>query len=99
MTEGIRAYEAMYILPGNLDEAAVTATLEKHTKFITEAGGTVEKAQLWERRRLAYPIKQHSDGNYCLLQFTSGPKVPAELSRLFRISDEIIRGRVFKREA
>ncbi len=98
MTEGIRAYEAIYILPGSFDEAAVNSAIEKHSKLISDHGGSIEKAELWERRRLAYPIKGHQDGNYCLILFTGPPKVPAELSRLFRISDEIIRGRVFKRE-
>lgn len=93
-----RKYEALYILPANMDDASVLAHVEKHKKLIEEHGGTVEVAEKWDKRNLAYPIKGHTEGNYCLLQFTAPPTVPAELSRQFRISDEVIRGRVFLRE-
>lgn len=99
MTENTRNYEAIYILPGSLDDQAVNEVIGKHSKLIQDHGGAVEKAEIWERRRLAYPIGSHSDGVYCLIHFASGPNVPAELSRIFRISDEVVRGRVFKREA
>lgn len=93
-----RAYEALYIVPASLDDKAVGANIDRYKKFIEEQGGSVEKAELWEKRKLAYPIKGHNEGNYCLLQFSANPKVPAELSRLFRISDEVIRGRIYLRE-
>lgn len=97
--ENMRAYEAMYILPADLDDAAVGAVIDKHTKLIKENGGEIEKAEKWEKRKLAYTINGHNDGNYCIIQFSAPPKVPAELSRIFRISDEVIRGRIFLRES
>ncbi len=97
--ENMRAYEALYILPANLDDAAVGAVIEKHTKLIKDNGGQIDKAEKWgDKRKLAYPINGHNDGNYCLIQFTAPPQVPAELSRIFRISDEVIRGRIYLRE-
>lgn len=93
-----RIYEALYILPANLDDATVAAHVEKHKKLIEDNGGKVELAEKWDKRKLAYPIKGHTEGNYCLLQFSAPATVPAELSRQFRISDEVIRGRVFLRE-
>jgi small subunit ribosomal protein S6 len=93
-----RAYEALYIVPAALDSAAVDKNIERYKKFIEEQGGTVDKAELWEKRKLAYPIKGHQEGNYCILHFTAPATVPAELSRLFRINDEIIRGRIYLRE-
>ena len=93
-----RAYEALYIVPANLDDEAVGQNVERYKKFIEEQGGTVEKAEKWDKRKLSYPIKGHSEGNYCLLQFSAPAKVPAELSRLFRINDEVIRGRIYLRE-
>ncbi len=95
----LRNYEALYILPANLDDATVTAHVEKNKKLIEDHGGQVELAEKWDKRKLAYPIKGHSEGNYCILHFTAPATVPAELSRQFRISDEVIRGRVFLREA
>jgi small subunit ribosomal protein S6 len=98
MSTKLRSYEALYILPAGLDDAAVEAHIDKNKKMIEEKGGSVEKAEKWEKRRLAYPIRGHKEGNYCVLQFSAPPTIPAELSRLFRISDEVIRGRVYLRE-
>lgn len=94
----LREYEAIYILPGALDKAAIDSNLEKHKKFIEERGGKVDKAELWDKRKLAYNIKGHQEGNYCLIQFSAPPSIPSELSRIFRISDEVIRARIFLRE-
>lgn len=99
MTETqLRAYEALFIVPANADDASIKTMLEKHTKFIEEQGGKVGKAEKWEKRKLAYPIRGHSEGNYCLILFDAPAHVPAELTRIFRISDDIIRGRVYLRE-
>ena len=93
-----RSYEALYIVPASLSDEAVDASVEKYKKAIEEKGATVDKAERWQKRKLAYPIKGHNEGNYCIMQFSAPPAVPAELSRLFRINDEIIRGRIYLRE-
>lgn len=93
-----RQYEALYIVPANLDDDAINNSIGKYKKAIEEQGGNVEKAEKWDKRKLAYPIKGHQEGNYCILQFSAPPQVPAELSRLFRINDEVIRGRIYLRE-
>jgi len=98
MTNQLRAYEALYIVPANLTQEALQAILEKHSRVIEEQGGKVQKAEVWDKRKLAYPIKGNAEGNYLLLEFQSPPHVPAELSRIFRISDEVIRARIFKKE-
>jgi small subunit ribosomal protein S6 len=93
-----REYEAIYIVPTALDDQQVGAILEKYKNVVHDQGGTVDKAEKWEKRRLAYPIKGHAEGIYCLMHFKSSPKVPSELSRLFRIDDSIVRSRIFLRE-
>ena len=93
-----RSYEALYIVPASLSDEDVDASVEKYKKAIEEKGATVDKAERWQKRKLAYPIKGHNEGNYCIMQFSAPPTVPAELSRLFRINDEIIRGRIYLRE-
>lgn len=93
-----RAYEAIYIVPASFDDQQVGAILEKYKKVVQEHGGTVEKAEPWEKRRLAYPIDGHAEGTYCLMHFQSSPQVPSELSRLFRIDDSIVRSRIYLRE-
>ena len=93
-----RSYEALYIIPASLTDEEVEASVGRYKKAIEESGGTVDKAEKWQKRKLAYPISGHAEGNYCLLHFTAAPTVPAELSRLFRINDEVIRGRIYLRE-
>ena len=93
-----RSYEALYIVPASMADEDVDANVEKYKKAIEEKGATVDKAERWQKRKLAYPIKGHNEGSYCIMQFTAPPTVPAELSRLFRINDEIIRVRIYLRE-
>jgi small subunit ribosomal protein S6 len=93
-----RSYEALYIIPASASDEDVEASVTKHKQAIEESGGTVDKAEKWQKRKLAYPIKGHVEGNYCILHFTAPPNVPSELSRLFRINDQVIRGRIYLRE-
>ena len=93
-----RSYEALYIVPASMSDEDVDTSVEKYKKAIEEKCATVDKAERWQKRKLAYPIKGHAEGNYCIMHFSAPPTVPAELSRLFRINDEIIRGRIYLRE-
>jgi small subunit ribosomal protein S6 len=93
-----RSYEALYIVPASMADEDVDISVEKYKTAIEEKGATVDKAERWQKRKLAYPIKGHNEGNYCIMHFSAPPTVPAELSRLFRINDEIIRGRIYLRE-
>ena len=61
-------------------------------------GGKVEKAEKWDRRKLAYEINGHKEGNYVVMLFEAEPSLPHELDRQMRISDDVIRHRIFLRE-
>ena len=60
-------------------------------RSLVEANGTVDKVEDWGKRRLAYPINDLTEGYYTLVQFTSAPSFPAELDRVFKITDGIMR--------
>ncbi len=94
-----RKYEAFYIVdPSHTDEAV--QKISDHFKEVVEKqGGKVESAGKWEKRKLAYPIAGHTDGNYVLMDFECGSQVPKELSRLMRISDDVIRHRIYAKES
>ena len=83
-------YEAMYILDPSLNEEAVAALVAKF-KAVVEANGTVSEVDEWGKRRLAYPINDLMEGYYVLMTFVSEPAFPAELDRIFRITDGVIR--------
>lgn len=85
-----KLYETLYIVNNSLGEEAVKAIVEKFTALIS-AHGEITEANEWGVRRLAYPIQDYTEGYYVLVKFTSGPEFPAELDRVFNITDGILR--------
>jgi small subunit ribosomal protein S6 len=92
-------YEALYILRGELKDSEIQKITDKFKKVVEDKGGTVSEAGKWEKRKLAYEIKGVKEGNYILMNFESEGDVPAELNRLLRISDDIVRHQIVKQEA
>ena len=93
-----RKYEAFYIVKPNLNDAEVQAIADKFKGVVETQGGTVEKAAKWDKRKLAYEINGLKEGNYVLMYFECEAKVPTELNRQMRISDDIVRHRIYLRE-
>ena len=83
-------YEALYILKPDLTEEQTAALVERF-KSVAEANGTVSEVNEWGKRRLAYPINDLMEGYYVLMTFTAAAAVPAELDRIFRITDSVMR--------
>ena len=83
-------YEAVYILNPDLSEEQIAAQVERF-KSVVEANGTVTEVDEWGKRRLAYPINDLTEGYYVLMTFTAAAAVPAELDRIFRITDGVMR--------
>jgi small subunit ribosomal protein S6 len=94
----MRKYEAFYIVRPDLTDADVQKIADRFAGIVTERGGTVESAAKWDKRKLAYEINGLKEGNYILMNFSSDPKVPAEVNRLMRISDDVVRHRIFSIE-
>lgn len=93
-----RKYEALYIVRPELKDADITKITDKFSKIVTDNGGTVSKAALWEKRKFAYEIADLKEGNYIIMNFEAPGTVPAELNRLMRISDDILRHTIVKQE-
>ena len=94
----MRKYEAFYIVKASLADNEVQQIADKFKGVVEAQGGTVEKAGKWDKRKLAYEIDGNKEGNYILMLFEAGAKVPQELNRQMRISDDVIRHRIFLRE-
>ncbi|MCI9242864.1 MAG: 30S ribosomal protein S6 [Lawsonibacter sp.] len=86
-------YEALYILKPDLTEEQTAALVERF-KSVAEANGTVSEVNEWGKRRLAYPINDLMEGYYVLMTFTAAAAVPAELDRIFRITDGVMRSMI-----
>jgi small subunit ribosomal protein S6 len=93
-----RNYEALYIVRPDLKDEEVQKIADKFKKVAEDKGATVSKAEKWEKRKLAYEIAGLKEGNYIIMNFEAGPDVPAELNRLMKISDDVVRHQIVKQE-
>jgi small subunit ribosomal protein S6 len=87
----MRIYEEMFVVRPDASEEEIDQLIDQTTQLIVGGGGTVEKADKWGLRKLAYRVAKHDEGFYVLLQFTSGPEVVKEIERRFRVSDLVIK--------
>ena len=83
-------YETMLVTSVALDEEASAALVGKF-KTLIEANGTIDSVDEWGKRRLAYPINDEEEGVYTVIKFTSEPAFPAELDRVYKITDGVLR--------
>ncbi len=83
-------YETIFIVDVTPGEEAVAAVVEKF-KTLIETNGTIDSIEEWGKRRLAYQINDMPEGYYVLVNFTSAPSFPAELDRIYKITDGIMR--------
>jgi small subunit ribosomal protein S6 len=85
-----RKYEAIYILNPVIGEEAINATTEK-IQALVESAATVEKIDVWGRRRLAYEINDQKEGYYVLIDFSAETDFPKELERVLKITEGVLR--------
>lgn len=90
-------YEVLYILNPALGEEETAAQVAKY-KEMTEARGTVTEVDEWGKRKLAYPINDETEGYYVVTTFESNPEFPAELDRVYRITDGVLRSMIIAKE-
>jgi small subunit ribosomal protein S6 len=90
----MRPYEVMVILDAGLEEDVIRATVDRATGIITSAGGTLGRVDRWGKRRLAYEIGHRAEGFYVLLEASAEPPAMADLDRMLRLADEVIRHKI-----
>ena len=94
----IRHYELLVILDPNLDERNVQPSLETFLNVVRTDGGSVEKVEVWGKRRLAYEIAKNADGIYAVLEVTCEPATVAELDRQLGLNESVLRTKVLRLE-
>ncbi|MFN3742106.1 MAG: 30S ribosomal protein S6 [Anaerolineales bacterium] len=87
----MRKYELMCVFQPDLDESTLSGMIEKVKGWVAESGGSVEKVDIWGRRKLAYPIRKNMEGQYVLFNLTLLPKATAELERNLRYQEAVMR--------
>lgn len=93
----MKKYEVMFIVKP-AEEEALSNVVTKFENLLQANGGTVEKVDRWGKRRLAYEVKEHAEGHYYLMFFSAEPKVIAELDRVMKITDEILKHMIIKED-
>ncbi len=87
----MRKYEIMYILNASLEEAARQETIDTLHKIITDDGGTIDKIDEWGVREFAYRIEDMTKGYYMVVEFQADSAAVAELDRICRINQNVVR--------
>ncbi len=87
----MRNYELVCIVQPELDETAFKGVIERVSTWVKEAGGNVDKVDIWGRRRLAYQIHKQREGQYVLLNVSLDPKSTSELERNIRYLETVLR--------
>lgn len=87
----MRRYELMLLLRPDLEDDKLQAAVEKVTRAIVNAGGSLSKVSPWGKRRLAYDIHRHREASYFLIHFDIEPSQVREIERGMLISEEILR--------
>lgn len=90
-------YETIFIVNPKLDEETTKATVERF-KSLIETNGTIDEIDEWGKRRLAYEINDEREGYYVLIRFTSGTELPAELDRVYKITEGIMRSIIINKD-
>ncbi len=94
----MRHYEMMVILDPQLDERTVAPSLDGLLGVVTAQGGSVEKVEVWGRRRLSFEILKHTEGIYAVVDVTCEPATVAELDRQLSLNETVLRTKVLRRE-
>ena len=91
-------YELMVILDPEIDERTVAPSLDKFLNVIRTDGGTIDKIDIWGKRRLAYEINKKSEGIYAVVDMTASPESTIELDRQLKLSEAVMRTQVLRAE-
>lgn len=95
----MRHYEMMVILDPTIDERTVAPTMDKYLQQVSAAGGSVDKVDIWGKRRLAYDILKHSEGIYVVIDMTTTPEVALEINRQMNLNEGILRTKLLRPDA
>src|SRR6202163_4231400 len=87
----LRDYEVLYIVRADLDDEKVQDAVKRVNTLIERSGGTVERTNLWGKRKLAYEVKHQKEGSYVLQDFQFDPGRVPELESALKITEEVLR--------
>jgi small subunit ribosomal protein S6 len=94
----MRHYEMMIILDPGLEEGTIQPSLDQFLTVVKDGGGSVDKVDVWGRRRLAYDIDKKSEGIYAVIDMLAEPDTVRELDRQLSLNEAVLRTKVLRPE-
>ena len=94
----MKAYELLFFVAPTISDEDCVAVMKRIETTIAEGEGKVDNVDEWGKRKLAYEINGLTDGDYTLVNFHADPQNVAELDRVLRINDAVVRHMIVKRE-
>lgn len=93
----MKAYELLFFVAPTIDEETRAGVMKRIETTITAEAGVVDNVDVWGKRKLAYEINGLTDGDYTLIDFHADPNHIAELDRVLRINDVVVRHMIVRR--
>ncbi len=97
MTKVTNKYETIFVVDAALEQEQIDSVVEKF-KSLIEANATIDNIDIWGKKRLAYEINYKTEGYYVFVEFTSEPSFPAELERVYGITEGVLRSLIIVKE-
>lgn len=94
----MKAYELLLMIKPSVDDEARTALVERVTTLASNNGGEIDNVDDWGKRKLAYEIDHLTEAYYVLIEFHNNPSEIAEIDRVLRITDAVIRSMIVSRD-
>jgi small subunit ribosomal protein S6 len=95
----MRHYEVMVILDPNLEERTIAPSLDTFLSVVKKDGGTVDKVDIWGKRRMAFEINKHAEGIYAVIDLQAEPASVVELDRQLNLNESVLRTKVLRPDA
>ena len=95
----MRHYEVMVILDPHLEDRTIAPSLDTFLSVVKKDGGTVEKVDIWGKRRLAFEINKNTEGIYAVIDLQAEPASVLELDRQLNLNESVLRTKVLRPDA
>jgi small subunit ribosomal protein S6 len=96
LSTSLRRYEVMVILDPSLEERTIAPSLDAFLNVVKTDGGSVEKVDIWGKRRMAFEIDKHSEGIYAVIDLQAAPSAVQELDRQLNLNESVLRTKVLR---
>ncbi len=95
----MRHYEVMVILDPNLEERTIAPSLDAFLSVVKKDGGTVDKVDIWGKRRMAFEIDKNGEGNYAVIDLQAEPASVVALDRQLNLNNSVLRTKLIRPDA